>query len=170
MVPDIHAKFQNQQFIMRRAIKLFLTLFVQNDLKWRTFSITLAKLEPQWPHSEQRSDVIHGSAWGYIKHHLVTDDRSNWKRLLSGAVALSHCIFHSVTTCSTPSRCVPLRHDLVIQKYALTNIHNYVIPWWRTIEATGNACCLVQLHSVTVYSTSSQRVPLRHGVFHSVTT
>ena len=61
MVPDIHAKFQNQQFIMRRAIKLFLTLFVQNDLKWRTFSITLAKLEPQWPHSEQRSDVIHGS-------------------------------------------------------------------------------------------------------------
>ena len=62
MVPDIHAKFQNQQFFMRRAIKLFLTLFVQNDLKWRTFSITLAKLEPQWPHSEQRSDVIHGSA------------------------------------------------------------------------------------------------------------
>ena len=39
MVPDIHAKFQNQQFIVRRAIKLFLTLFVQNDLKWRTFSI-----------------------------------------------------------------------------------------------------------------------------------
>ena len=73
------------------------------------------------------------STWGYIKYHLVTDDRSNWKRLLSGAVALSHCIFHSVTTCSTPSRCVPLRHDLAIQKYALTNIHNYVIPWWRTI-------------------------------------
>ena len=67
MVPDIHAKFQNQQFIMRRAIKLFLTLFVQNDLKWRTFSITLAKLEPQWPHSEQRSDVIHGSVCG--NHH-----------------------------------------------------------------------------------------------------
>ena len=102
------------------------------------------------------------STWGYIKHHLVTDHRSNWKRLLSGAVALSHCIVHSVTTCSTPSRCVPLRHDLAIQKYALTNIHNYVIPWWRTIEATGNACCLVQLHSVTVYSTPSQRVPLRH--------
>ena len=61
MVPDIRAKFHNQQFIMRRAINLFLTLFVQNDLKWRTFSITLEKLEPQWPHSEQRSDVIHGS-------------------------------------------------------------------------------------------------------------
>ena len=29
-----------------------------------TFSITLAKLEPQWPHSEQRSDVIHGSEFG----------------------------------------------------------------------------------------------------------
>ena len=29
MVPDIHAKFHNQQFIMRRAIKPFLTLFVQ---------------------------------------------------------------------------------------------------------------------------------------------
>ena len=55
-------------------------------------------------------------------------DRSNWKRLLSGAVALSHCIFHSVTTCSTPSRCVPLRHDLAIQTYALTNIHSNVIP------------------------------------------
>ena len=67
MVPDIHAKFQNQQFIMRRAIKIFLTLFVQNDLKWRTFSITLAKLEPQWPHSEQRSDVIHGSG----PHHII---------------------------------------------------------------------------------------------------
>ena len=72
MVPDIHAKFHNQQFIMRRAIKLYLTLFVQNDLKWRTFSITLAKLEPQWPHSEQRSDVIHGS--GHIIIVAPSDD------------------------------------------------------------------------------------------------
>ena len=63
MVPDTHAKFHNQQFIMRRAIKPFLTLFVQphaqqagifraDDLKWRTFKITLEKLEHHWPDSE----------------------------------------------------------------------------------------------------------------------
>ena len=30
---------------------------------------------------------------------------------VSGTVVRYHCIFHSTTTCSTPSRRVPLRHD-----------------------------------------------------------
>ena len=72
MVPDIHAKFHNQQFIMRRAIKPFLTLFVQqagifreDDHKWQTFKFTMELLELHWPDSEQRSDVIHASALGH---------------------------------------------------------------------------------------------------------
>ena len=57
---------------MSRAIKPFLTLFVQphtqqagifseDDQKSRTFKFTLELLEPHWPDSEQRSDVIRGS-------------------------------------------------------------------------------------------------------------
>ena len=77
MVLDIHAKFHIQQFIMRRAIKPVLTLFVQphaqqagifreDDLKWRTFKFTLELLEPHWPDSEQGSDVIHGSGLTHV--------------------------------------------------------------------------------------------------------
>ena len=57
----------------------FLTLFVQphtqqagifreDDQKWRTFKFTLELLEPHWPDSEQRSDVIHGSDMDYLNH------------------------------------------------------------------------------------------------------
>ena len=82
MVPGIHAKFHDQQFIMHRAIKPFLTLFVQphaqqagifreHDQKWRTFKFTLELLEPHWPDSEQRNDVIHGSDALYSKMYCI---------------------------------------------------------------------------------------------------
>ena len=51
MVPDIHAKFHNQQFVMRRAM----SSMHKNDLKWRTFKFTLELLEPHWPDSEHGS-------------------------------------------------------------------------------------------------------------------
>ena len=87
----------------------------------------------------------------------MTDDISNWKRLLSGAVALSHCIFHSVTTCSTPSRYQELAAMRNLATCELDKRRHLVTFLYGAVAISH---CI--FHSVTTCSTPSRCVPLRH--------